>query len=234
MIYTYRFETELCDINSEKYVKNKALLRYFENVAAKHSDSVHNGLNDIMDTGYSWVLLEWKLRVTDRPKYGETLEVHTWVRNSTRIYSYRDFEVWSDGVKKAEGSSKWMPVDVVKMRPMKITEELLRDYKPEFDKNVFGAAEFEKMRQQPEYTNSIPYFIRKSDIDINGHVHNLNYMDMISEAAKTEAEFENVNILCKKEIKYGTKINIEYTYTDDKMFVKICSADAVHALAEVW
>ena len=68
MIFTYDFEMGLSDITNEKTVKNTAVLRIFEDIASKHSDSVHNGLNDIIDNGFSWVLLEWRLKVEKRPR----------------------------------------------------------------------------------------------------------------------------------------------------------------------
>lgn len=233
MIFKYKFEPELSDVNTDKRVKNKSLLRFFENIAAKHSDSIHNGLNDIIDIGFSWVLLEWQLHVTDRPKYGDVLEVHTWVRNSTKLYSYRDFEVYANGVKKAEGSSKWLLVDIATLRPKKITDDLVKDYGPEPDKNVFGLAEFEKMKELPEYDTETDYIIRKSDIDINGHVHNLVYADMAYEVLDA-AEFDSLKISYKKEIKYGDAVKICKRSEGGRTFVKISGADgAVHALAEL-
>ncbi|MBO5561520.1 MAG: hypothetical protein J6A07_07680 [Firmicutes bacterium] len=223
MIFRHTFEAELSDINSKKQVKNKALLRFFENVAGRHSDSLHNGLNDIIDTGRSWVLLEWRLKVLDRPVYGEKLEVCTWVRNSTKLYSYRDFEIWSGGVKKVIGSSKWILVDINTLRPIKLTDELLDVYKPEPDKNVFGEAEFDKVKEPEAYESERAFAIRKSDIDINGHVHNLNYIDMAEEILPDDSEYDHVDIVYKKEIKYGDIIKIMSDLQDDGVFVKICT-----------
>ncbi len=234
MIYKQYTEAELSDINIDKRLKNKAILRYFENAASKHSDFVKNGVNNIIDTGISWVLLEWKMQVLERPKYGDVFEIHTWVRNSSKLYSYRDFELYVNGQKRVNGSSKWLLVDINTLRPKKITEELVCGYAPEQDKNVFGMPEFEKFTELSAYAQKMPYPIRKSDIDINGHVHNLNYLDMAYEILPYEKEFDYVGICYKKGIKYGDEVNILCTETDGNAYFRICGADnSTNALIEL-
>lgn len=230
MIFRHTFTAELSDINSKKQIKNKTLLRFFENVAGKHSDSLHNGLNDIIDTGRTWVLLEWRLKVLDRPVYGESLEVSTWVRNSTKLYSYRDFEICCGGTKKVIGSSKWILVDIKTLRPMKLNDELLDVYKPEPDKNVFGEEEFGKLAEPEEYTDEAEFHVRKSDIDINGHVHNLNYVDMAEEISPDNGEYDYLDIVYKKEIKYGDKIGLSANTDGSSAFVRVNSGGTVNAL----
>ena len=233
MVFEHNFETGLSDITNDKTIKNKAILRIFEDVAAKHSDSVQNGLYDIIDNGFSWVLLEWRLKVEKRPHYGDVLQVCTWVRNSTKLYSYRDFEIYVNGERAVCGSSKWICVDIKTLRPVKLTEELLGKYCPEPDKNVFGAPEFDRMKEAEEYPLSARYLVRKSDIDINGHVHNLNYLDMAYEVFDIEKEPDTAAVLYKKEIKYGDFVNICGAEKTDGRFVKIYGESGVNALIEM-
>ena len=232
MIVKHTYESGLSDINNEKRVKNKALLTILENIAGLHADSVKNGLYDIIDTGFTWVLLEWKMIVRDRPKYGEKLEVHTWARNSTKFYCYRDFEIYANGVKKVIASSKWMVVDIKALRPMRITDELIAKYNAEPDKNVLGIEEFEKMKERPSYDGEIDFAVRKADIDINGHVHNINYLDMAYEILNEEKEPDQVFIFYKKEIKYGDGVKVAMTAEDGSRFIKIYGESGVNALIE--
>lgn len=233
MIFTYDFEMGLSDITNEKTVKNTAVLRIFEDIASKHSDSVHNGLNDIIDNGFSWVLLEWRLKVEKRPRYGDVLNARTWVRNSTKLYSYRDFEIYVNGERAVCGSSKWICVDIKTLRPVKLTDELLDKYRPEPDKNVFGMKEFDKVREQESYDKEISYIIRKSDIDINGHVHNLNYLDMAYEVFDIKKEPDSAIVSYKKEIKYGDAVKISGVVTDDGLFAKISGENGTNAVVEL-
>ena len=83
MIYTEKVKTALKDIGKDNKIKNRAILEILENVASYHSDLVGYGAYDIGKTKLSWVLLDWKLEVSNRPKYGQTLKVDTWAKNKS-------------------------------------------------------------------------------------------------------------------------------------------------------
>ena len=73
MIFKEQFTMQLKDIGKENYMKNRAILEIFENIGTHHSDIAGYGPNDIKRTGVTWVLLDWKVQVLKRPKYGEKL-----------------------------------------------------------------------------------------------------------------------------------------------------------------
>ena len=80
MIFSEEFKIRLEDIGKDNYIKNKGILEIFENIGTHHSDIAGYGPNDIQNVKVSWVLLDWKVQVIKRPKYGQTLKVNTWAR----------------------------------------------------------------------------------------------------------------------------------------------------------
>lgn len=235
MIFKYNFDINLPDITPDKKIKNKSLLQALENISSKHSDFVQNGVGDIFNNGETWILLDWKMQVLDRPKYGDELEVHTWVRETTKLYSNRDFVIYVNGEKKVIASARWILVYNQTFRPMRITEEIISKYEPELNKNVFGEAEIEKLEEQENYDEEMDYAVRKSDIDLNNHVHNLNYIDMAYEILDVKEEFASVRISYKKEIKIEDKIKIMSKYLNNKYFIAIKNVQTgiIHALIEL-
>ena len=175
------------------------------------------------------------MQVIDRPKYGDILEIHTWISNVSKLYTYRDFEVYVNGVKKIIASSKWLLININTLRPAKIPEDLIAKYQPEYNKSVFGITEIPKCKEQNEYEKEIDYPIRKSDIDINNHVHNLNYIDMAYEIIDTEEQFRNVRISYKKEIRIEDRIKIGYHKENEKKCFRIMNYEKnmVNALIEM-
>ncbi|MGN0347749.1 MAG: acyl-ACP thioesterase domain-containing protein [Lachnospiraceae bacterium] len=73
MIYKHTFAIGLDDLNREKMIKNKAILKILEDVAGFHSDYVHYGINEIFGNGIAWALLDWEIEVKRRPQYGDVL-----------------------------------------------------------------------------------------------------------------------------------------------------------------
>ena len=74
--------------------------------------------------------------------------------------------------------------------------------------------------------NSLVYKIRRFDLDLNKHVHNLNYLDYAYEVLPEEVyfgdnELKNVEIAYKKEVALNEEIRIElYESDNDKLKIK--------------
>ena len=243
MIVENEYRIKLSDINRENKATNKAILSYLEDVGGKHSDLAGYGILDIPQTHLSWIIIEWKLQVIRRPNYGENIRATTWSKNAIRCYAYRDFKVYDEkGNVIILASSKWVLVDTIKEKIVRIDDELLERYKPELNLTAFDKQEddFPKMREPEEYQYETDYIVRKSDIDVNNHMHNLNYVDLANEALPEEAynngNLNNIRITYKKEIKLGETVKCKYSFVDGKHFVVIKSQDnkTIHALVELY
>ena len=205
MTFIENFKMGLTDIEKDNKIKNIAILKMLENIGSYHSDIAGYGTNDIPIKKLSWILLDWKLKVIKRPTYGETLEIHTWARVANKFFTYRDFEIY-DGNKNlcAIATSKWTLINIEEGKMSKITEDVINSYKPE-EKEVFEKEKLEKIQEPKEFISSIKYEIKRKDIDINKHMHNLYYLDLAYEALPEDVYntniFDNVRIMYKKEIK---------------------------------
>lgn len=238
MIFKENFKIQLKDIGKGNFVKNKGILEILENIATHHSDMVGYGPNDIETTGITWILLDWKLQVLKRPKYGQILSVNTWGRTINgeikKVYTYRDFEIYDEGNNLcAIATSKWAIVNINTGRLMKIDDEVIKKYKIE-DKNVFKYNELDRIKAPETFSNEITYKVSRRDIDLNGHMHNLYYLDLAYEVLPEEIyekrPFDNVRIQYKKEVKIGDILKCKYTFEDDKHIINICSEDKIHAI----
>ena len=243
MIVENEYRIKLSDINRENKATNKAILSYLEDVGGKHSDLAGYGILDIPQTHLSWIIIEWKLRVIRRPNYGEKIKATTWSKNAIRCYAYRDFKVYDEqGNVIILASSKWVLVDTIKGKIVRIDDELLKKYQPELDMFAFDSQneDFPKMREPDKYQSEVEYKVRKADIDVNDHMHNLNYVDLANEALPEEVynkgNLNNIRITYKKEIKLGETVNCKYSFENGKHFVVVKSQDdkSIHALVELY
>ena len=103
MIFTHNFKIEFLHINNDKTLKDKSLLFFLENIATRHSDFCGYGIDYILDNNQGWILLDWNLKIFERPKYGEMLEINTWISEITKLFCYRNFEIKSNGIKDDSG-----------------------------------------------------------------------------------------------------------------------------------
>lgn len=237
MIFSETVKIQLKDIEKGNYIKNKGILEIFENVATHHSDLVGYGPNSIEKTGISWVLLDWKIEVIKRPKYGQILKINTWGRTMKKVYTYRDFEMYDEENNLCViGTSKWTIVNVNTGKIEKITDSIYEKYQIE-EKDVFNIGELEKIKEPKEYNNELIYIVSRRDIDLNNHMHNLYYLDLAYEVLPEEVyqkrPFNNFRINYKKEIKIGDIIKCKYTFYNNEHIITICNnkdENKIHAI----
>ncbi len=241
MIYKENVKIGLKDIEKQNYLGNKAILEYLENIAGHHADSLGYGLNTMNETGLTWVLLEWHVNIIKRIQYGQNLTLCTWSRSIERCYGNRDFEIYDENNELCViASSKWLLIDIKKGSIAKADNEMIKKYDSECDKAVFENEKFDKIDIPKEFKSNFVYKIKRKDIDVIGHMHNIYYLDLAYEALPEEIYekrlFDNIRITYKKEIKYGEVVNCKYAFINNKHIIVIENEEGniIHAVIELY
>ena len=240
MILENEYTVKLSEIGKGNKVTNKSILSYLEDIGGIHSNQAGYGIFEIPETHLSWVLLGWRLQVIRRPQYAEKIRIKTWSKGVVKFYTYRDFEIYDENDNLIiKASSKWVLLDIEKGKIVRIEPELMRKYSPETDMEVFEKEIFDKIKEPEKYQYEIKYIVRRADIDVNNHMHNLNYIELANEALPEEvykgALFNDVRIIYKKEIKLGETVKCKYCFENDKhiVVVKNENENIIHAIIEM-
>lgn len=240
-IFTYDYIVKYFDIGRNNKLSLKSLLTILQEAAGAHSDEAGYGLNDISKTHFTWLLLNWKVKMFSHPHFNEKLTIKTWPRALEKIYCYRDFEVYDSHQKLiAIASSKWVAFDLDSKKIMKVSPDIIDAYGGNVDKSVFENPFQEKLSIPEELSLAFSYKIQRRDIDTNGHVNNSYYVDFaletLNETVYNENEFNNLEIVYKKEIKYNEKINCYYSLEDNKHIITIKNEDnsIIHAIIKLY
>lgn len=213
-----------------------------ENLAGAHSEYVNFSYKDLVKDDLTWVLLNWKLQVFYRPLLNTNLIVKTWGNFFNKAYVIRDFKIYDENnTLCAIASSKWCMVNTKKQRIAKLPENLDEIYYGFNEESVFKIKDIPKIKEPTkDPLNMDTYRIHRLDLDVNKHVHNLNYLNMAYEVLPDEVfnnlEFENVEIMYKKELKYGDMAKL-YMYNDDSIYtvvIKSNDEDTTSAIVKLW
>ncbi len=236
MIYLSNYKIGLEDIGRNNEATNKSLLKIMQDIAGLHSASVGYGALDIETKKKAWMILDWKMKVLKRPKYNDEVHAQTWSRKAERLYAYRDFELKDkDGNILAIGTSRWILVDTDRRRPVRLTPDITDLYESEIDKSIF-AEEMEDIKSE-DYLFKKDYAIQRRDIDINEHMHNLNYLDMAYEILPEDVYknkvFDNIRIIYKKEIVYGQKVECYYNVQGGNHIITAKCEEKINAIIEL-
>ena len=208
-VYSKEESIKYVDVDKNNKLSNKAIIKYMQDIAISHADSLGNGVNSSKETHTAWILLNWKIKVFDRVRCEETIKINTWPRTMEKFYSWRDFEIYNKEKKLAIATSKWILVNTESGKIERISEELKQKYKLK-EECVFEGTIEEKLKEPDNMKLMYEETIGRTKIDTNNHVNNLYYLDYAIESLPEEiyqnSIINNIEIMYKKEIKYKDKI----------------------------
>lgn len=240
MIVEREYYVKLSEIGKENKITNKALLGILEDIGGVHSNIAGYGIPTMDKTHLTWILLDWKVQVIRRPNYAEKILARTWSKEGLKYYAYRDFEVVDEqGNVIVNAISRWVLVNIETGKMERITDEILSKYQPESNKCVFEDETFDKIKELDNYERESKYTVKRGDIDVNHHMHNINYLDLANEALPDEVydnekEFNNFKISYKKEIKLGETVKCKYSFVNNTHVICVKSEDdtKLHSVIE--
>lgn len=226
-LYERNFHVELCDVDIENKLTNYGILRMMQEIATAQSDSLGISINHLEEKPFSWLLINWKLKVYSRPKWNSILKVKTWPSSADKLYSYRDFEICTEnGEVIAQATSKWILVNFITKKIIRTSQEILDTYKPS-NTHIFEEP-FSKLKEPVDYQIIGNYTISRHDLDINRHTNNLSYLRIVNNFLPEKiynTDFRNLEILYKKECKLGDELAILYSKSNQTNTIAIKSKD---------
>ena len=239
-IYECKYRIGPMDIGKTNEITNKGVLKVLEYAGGRHSNSIGYGINQIYDTKLSWVLLNWKVKIIKRPIYDDLLIIKTWPRGSNKIITYRDYEIYDESNNLLiQASSKWTLINIDTKELEKLPLDLIEKFNEE-DKTVFEDGSIPKLKEPTEYLLEKECKVTKRDIDVNEHVHNVNYLDIAYECLPNQEynkeECNNIEILYKKQIKLDDEIKCLYSKENDVKTISIKSNDnkELHSIIKLY
>ena len=201
------------------------------------------GIREIPETHLSWVQLNWHVKILRRLKYDEEVVIKTWARESNKVTTLRDFEVLDkDNKQVCIATTKWTLTNIDTKTIAKITDDIICKYNPEKN-TMFPDFQFKKLKEPEDFSHEYIYPTQRRDIDVNMHMHNLNYLDLAYETLPDEIyedklnnDFNNIDIMYKTSIKLGDISKCLYCYNDSKHIVVIKSQDdkTLNCIIELW
>ena len=239
-VFEQNYRVSISQVGVSGLIKNIGMLGILEDAACRHSDLAGFGIKDIPTKHLSWVLLNWKVKILKRISYGTDLKVRTWSKIYNKFQTTRDFEVYDENDELVcIATSKWTLIDIEKASITRITDEIISIYNPE-DKNVFENPEIDKLVEPSSFSSEFTYKTQRRDIDVNNHMHNLNYLDVAYEALPEDVynseECNNIEIMYKKGITANDSVKCLYSYENDAHFVTMKSEDnkTIHAIVKLY
>ncbi|MGA1845579.1 acyl-[acyl-carrier-protein] thioesterase [Deferribacter abyssi] len=223
------------DIDFKGELTLNAIAKYFQIAAITHSNYAGYTNGFFTESGFAWILNRLHIKILEYPVYMDKINVITWSKGSKGFFAFRDFILEKSGEKCVVGSSVWLLIDVTNKRPVKVKKEIVEKYTVE-NKNAFNSNIRQYKPDKIEKADNVfEYQLRYKDYDINGHVNNSVYFELIEDAIYKEynKKVSEIKICYFKEINQQLRdVYVLLTKKDDSLIYSICLEDTVFASGE--
>ena len=225
----YKFEKKyvlrVSDFDCYDRLRPSAILDFFQDVAGQNADEMGIGYRELIKKDVIWVLLRNRFDVIKSPVPYSSVIVKTYPHKPGRGDFDRDYYIESPtGETYIKGSSKWCLINF-KTRKILFGDEGKCDgdeytetcVYPEGVKKIknFSEEGFEKFSGRTEF----------SDLDHNGHVNNVKYLDYVFNAVKPgkSEEVTSLEIDYVHEMQANSAYDIFYKKIDGAYYIKCIS-----------
>lgn len=176
---TYPFVAEPFHVDFNGKLTLGVLGNHLLNCAGFHANDRGFGIASLNEENYTWVLSRLAIELEDMPNQYEEFSIQTWVESVYRLFTDRNFALINkDGRTIGYARSVWAmiglntrkPADLLGMHGGSITDYIC-DKECPIDK---------PSRIKVDSRDAVAYHTAKySDIDINGHVNSIRYIEHI-------------------------------------------------------
>ncbi|MBQ2483213.1 MAG: acyl-[Bacteroidales bacterium] len=182
--YTFKIEQYQCNVR--KMLRFSFLVNTMLSAADYHSSERGFGTDYLNAHGKTWVLSRLAVEMMRIPSRHEVIAVETWVEKVHPLFTSRNFRMSVDSTNEVLGwgRSVWAMIDTTTRHPvnlLEIKDGAIQDFVIEPDSPDFLEVPISKpVRIQAEdlsLAREVETFF--SDVDFNGHINSMRYLDHI-------------------------------------------------------
>ena len=220
--YEFIAEPFHCDFSGRMFLGH--LGNQMLNAADYQSTDRGFGMKYLMSIKRSWVLSRLAIEMTDMPGQHERYVVETWVESAMKFFTHRNFCIsGSDGRVYGYGRSVWAMIDTETRQPTDIyaIDNGAIDHWIVADKPC-PIEKGGRVKMSGNETIVCSIAVNYNDIDINGHVNSVKYIEHVLDlwdiAWYREHRLKRFEIAYVAEAHQGDKLSFYREQTDENVY----------------
>jgi len=207
----FHFTTESYLLDFKGQTTIPMIGNYLLHAASVHAEERGFGYSGMNSRNAAWVLSRLAIEMKEYPRMSEQVTLYTWVEEVGKLFTNRSFElVNNEGKPLGYARSIWAAIDMESRRPTLLDVEGLSAYLT--DKPVPPIEKPGKIQPVENTTEGVSYKVKYSDLDVNGHLNSIKYMEHLLDLFDIEL-FKQKNIgrfeiAYQSEGKYGMDLSL--------------------------
>ena len=241
----YRFKVRSYECGPDGRATLPTVCNYLQEAASLNAATLGFGKDDFAAKGenISWVLTRMVVKMSRYPVWNDEVTVETFPRGGRKIVAWRDFEVKdAKGATLGLATTEWMLIDLSSRKIVAVPEKVFAANNPA-NVPVLGLEPFSKFRfpesggetpppQMPQFCgagasrprNEMAFTAMKSQIDLNGHVNNVHYLNWMLEPCANRCPKE-MEIVFRSETLAGDEVRVETAAADGFTYHRVFAPD---------
>ena len=190
-VHHENFQVRYWECNVIGHLSSTNYFRWMQEAAFGASAAVGYDWPRYREMGYAWLVRETDIEYLRPLRYGDKVELKTWVLDFRRFRSRRAYEFASvqTGELAARAVTDWVYVNTETLQPAAVPEDMQRAFLPEGPpEGVLPRDRFPAAPAPPPDIFSIRRQVEWHDIDMMQHVNNAVYLAYVEEAGTRLAE----------------------------------------------
>ncbi|MDL1901420.1 YbgC/FadM family acyl-CoA thioesterase, partial [Anaerolineae bacterium CFX9] len=168
------------------HVNNANYVRYMQEAAFDASAAVGYDEARYNAMGTMWLVHGTDIEYLNPLRYGDEVEVSTWIADFRRVRSLRQYELRrvSDSALAARATTDWVYLERETQRPLLVPPEMVEAFRPysTLDEGTPSPRErFPDVPPDPPGAFTMARRVEWRDIDAAGHVNNATYFNYFEE-----------------------------------------------------
>jgi Acyl-ACP thioesterase len=157
---------------------------YLQEMAWRHATMLGYGREELLRKNVAWVMTRMRILMDRYPLPGQGVAILTWPSAKDKHLAYRDFFIFDErGEVIGRCTTAWAHMDIAERKMVSFQEEgaplsYTEDRSLEFEKRAVPRL------KSPEF--EVGLVSRRSDIDMNGHVNNVHFIEWALESVPLE------------------------------------------------
>lgn len=191
------------------------ICNYLQEAAGNHAFHLGVSVEQLHQQQLTWVLAKLRVYVDEYPRWRGEVTLETWPSGIEGLFGTRDFLLLdSSGRRLARATSGWMMIDLERRRPVRMPELITSLETPDRSRAVadLSASLAEPACISASESERGSIRVRYGDLDVNGHVNNVRYVDWALEPLAVDllesSELRQLEIHYRAEALLGDAVKV--------------------------
>jgi acyl-ACP thioesterase len=206
--FSTRLHVRYQDTGPDLCMRPVALVGAMQEAAVLHAESVGQGIAWHAARHRVWMIVQTRARITRLPAWRAEIAVTTWPTEMGRLLARREFLVEDEQGEVVRATTLWAFIDTLARQVTRVPPEVQAAY-PTAERQLLDRR-LPRPPACPPGGRESRIVTRRRDIDSNGHVNNLRYLEWLEDSLPEELpsgrRLEEINIRYQRETLPGAVV----------------------------